>query len=118
MLNFKTWVCLAPSLSKIATLSIAAVAYFVSYLVLVTAFSPNMGGSQSVDLYTVKLTSGVIGLSFSLAVNQLYGLGRKMVRRLLSKIHGYTEKGKNHSERISGKSRETVIKDDQILTPN
>lgn len=105
---------MAPSLSEIAALSVAAVvAYFVSYLVLVTAFSPNMGGSQSVDLYTVKLTSGLIRSFFSLAVNQLYGLGLKMVRRLLSKIHGYTEKGKNHSERISGKSRETVIKDDQ-----
>jgi hypothetical protein len=105
---------LAPSLSKIAALSVAAIiAYFVSYSLLVTAFSPNIGGSYGVDLQTVKFTSGIIGLSSALAVHRLYGWGRKMVRRLLSKIHGYTEKGKKHSERISGKSRETVKKDDQ-----
>ena len=104
---------MAPSLSKIAALSVAAIiAYFVSYSLLVTAFSPNIGGSYGVDLQTVKFTSGIIGLSSALAVHRLYGWGRKMVKSILSKIHGYIEKGKRQSKRISGKGRETIKRDD------
>lgn len=84
---------MAPSLRKMAALSVAAVAaYAVSYPILLTAFSSNVMGSPGADLQTLKLASGFTGLIFAFAVDRLYGKGREMVKRLLSKMRGYTEK--------------------------
>jgi len=71
-----------------------------------------MGGIHGVDLQTVKLASGIIGLSSALAVHRLYGWGCKLVRGLLSKGRGYPEKGKRQSKRITGKGREPIKRDD------
>ena len=105
---------MAPSLRKIAALpAVAIAAYAASYPVLITAFTSNVAGSPGADLQTLKLASGITGLIFAFAVNRLYGKGREMVGRLLSKIRGYTEKSKEHSKGISGKGRGTVERDDE-----
>jgi hypothetical protein len=105
---------LAPSLRKIAALAAAAIsAYAISYPILLTAFSSNVAGSPGADLYTLKLASGVTGLIFAFAVNRLYGKGREMVGRLLSKIRGYAEKIKERSMSITGRGRGTVERDDE-----
>ena len=105
---------MAPSLRKIAALSAVAIfAYTISYPILLTAFSSNVAGSPGPDLQTLKMASGVTGLIFAFAVNRLYGKGREMVGKLLSKIRGYTEKIKERSKSITGNGRGTVERDDE-----